>query len=349
MSGYKENQKALFTQKKKKESQELTGDRKEKEKAGNDIQMEKNNKISQLEYIKTKLESILLKEDILQEEPMSKHTTFRIGGQADFFVTPRSMEEVSRIVLFCKENNVPYYIIGNGSNLLVGDKGYRGIIIQIGKQFNQIDIDGTVIVAKAGVMLSRLAMEAANHGLSGLECEAGIPGTLGGAVTMNAGAYGGEIKDTILWANVITQEGMIKKLSKEELELGYRTSIIQKRNYIVLEAAFALKKGEKQEILSSIAVYNGKRKEKQPLEYPSAGSTFKRPEGYFAGKLIMEAGLQGYRVGDIMISEKHCGFVINVGNGTAKQVRVLIEDVQKKVYEIFGVHLEPEVKFLGEF
>lgn len=349
MSGYKENQKALFTQKKKKESQELTGDRKEKEKAGNDIQMEKNNKISQLEYIKTKLESILSKEDILQEEPMSKHTTFRIGGQADFFVTPRSMEEVSRIVLFCKENNVPYYIIGNGSNLLVGDKGYRGIIIQIGKQFNQIDIDGTVIVAKAGVMLSRLAMEAANHGLSGLECEAGIPGTLGGAVTMNAGAYGGEIKDTILWANVITQEGMIKKLSKEELELGYRTSIIQKRNYIVLEAAFALKKGEKQEILSSIAVYNGKRKEKQPLEYPSAGSTFKRPEGYFAGKLIMEAGLQGYRVGDIMISEKHCGFVINVGNGTAKQVRVLIEDVQKKVYEIFGVYLEPEVKFLGEF
>lgn len=349
MSGYKENQKALFTQKKKKESQELTGDRKEKEKAGNDIQMEKNNKISQLEYIKTKLESILSKEDILQEEPMSKHTTFRIGGQADFFVTPRSMEEVSRIVLFCKENNVPYYIIGNGSNLLVGDKGYRGIIIQIGKQFNQIDIDGTVIVAKAGVMLSRLAMEAANHGLSGLECEAGIPGTLGGAVTMNAGAYGGEIKDTILWANVITQEGMIKKLSKEELKLGYRTSIIQKRNYIVLEAAFALKKGEKQEILSSIAAYNGKRKEKQPLEYPSAGSTFKRPEGYFAGKLIMEAGLQGYRVGDIMISEKHCGFVINVGNGTAKQVRVLIEDVQKKVYEIFGVYLEPEVKFLGEF
>lgn len=349
MRKYKENQNTVFTQKRNEKQEELSADRKEREKTGNDIQMEKEKKRNELEDRKTRLESILSKEDILQEEPMSKHTTFRIGGPVDFLVTPRSMEEVSNVVTFCKEDNIPYYVIGNGSNLLVGDNGYRGIIIQIGKQWNQIDINDTIVIAKAGVMLSRLAMEAANHGLSGLECEAGIPGTLGGAVTMNAGAYGGEIKDTILWANVISQEGIIKKLLKEELELGYRTSRIQRKNDIVLEAAFALKKGDKQEILSRIAAYNGQRKEKQPLEYPSAGSTFKRPEGQFAGKLIMEAGLKGYRVGDIMVSEKHCGFVINVGNGTAKQVRTLIEDVQKKVYETSGVHLEPEVKFLGEF
>lgn len=299
--------------------------------------------------INQKLREILSGENIVRNEPLANHTTFKIGGPAEYFVTPKNQDQLKLVIKACKESNIPYYIIGKGSNLLVGDKGYKGVIIQIYKNFNWIEVNNNVIKAGAGVMLSRLATEAAEHSLSGLEGESGIPGTLGGAVTMNAGAYGYEIKDHIISATVLNQEGDIFTLNNEELQLAYRTSIIQKNSYIVVEAAFELPSGKSEDILEDIAVFNKKRVEKQPLEYPSAGSTFKRPEGYYAGKLIMDSGLRGYRVGDIMVSEKHCGFVVNVGNGTASEVRQLIEDVQHIVYEKNQVRLEPEVRFLGEF
>lgn len=299
--------------------------------------------------INQKLKAILPEENIVRNEPLAKHTTFKIGGPAEYFVTPENEDQLKLVIKVCKESNIPYYIIGKGSNLLVGDKGYKGVIIQIYKNFDLIKIDKNIVTAGAGVMLSRLATQAAEYNLAGLQGECGIPGTLGGAVTMNAGAYGYEIKDYIISATVLNQEGEIFTLNKEELQLAYRTSIIQKNSYIVIEAVFELPYGNKEEILAEIAEFNRKRVEKQPLEYPSAGSTFKRPVGYFAGKLIMDSGLAGYRVGDIMISMKHCGFVVNVGNGTASEVRQLIEDVQHIVYEKHQVMLEPEVRIIGEF
>lgn len=299
--------------------------------------------------INQKLKAILPEENIVRNEPLAKHTTFKIGGPAEYFVTPENEDQLKLVIKVCKESNIPYYIIGKGSNLLVGDKGYKGVIIQIYKNFDLIKIDKNIVTAGAGVMLSRLATQAAEHNLAGLQGECGIPGTLGGAVTMNAGAYGYEIKDYIISATVLSQEGEIFTLNKEELQLAYRTSIIQKNSYIVIEAVFELPYGNKEDILAEIAEFNRKRVEKQPLEYPSAGSTFKRPVGYFAGKLIMDSGLAGYRVGDIMISMKHCGFVVNVGNGTASEVRQLIEDVQHIVYEKHQVMLEPEVRIIGEF
>lgn len=299
--------------------------------------------------INQKLKAILPEENIVRNEPLAKHTTFKIGGPAEYFVTPENEDQLKLVIKVCKESNIPYYIIGKGSNLLVGDKGYKGVIIQIYKNFDLIKIDKNIVTAGAGVMLSKLATQAAEHNLAGLQGECGIPGTLGGAVTMNAGAYGYEIKDYIISATVLNQEGEIFTLNKEELQLAYRTSIIQKNSYIVIEAVFELPYGNKEDILAEIAEFNRKRVEKQPLEYPSAGSTFKRPVGYFAGKLIMDSGLSGYRVGDIMISMKHCGFVVNVGNGTASEVRQLIEDVQHIVYEKHQVMLEPEVRIIGEF
>ncbi len=293
--------------------------------------------------------AILSEEHILRNEPLAKHTTFKIGGPAAYLVTPTNKEQVKQVIEICKECDVPFYVIGKGSNLLVGDQGYRGVIIQIYKNFNRIEINGNQITAEAGVMLARLAKEAAEYGLSGLEGESGIPGTLGGAVTMNAGAYGYEIKDHIISATVLRQDGEFQVLDKSELQLGYRNSIIQKEGFVAIEATFQLSPGKKEEILETMKELNQRRADKQPLEYPSAGSTFKRPEGYFAGKLIMDAGLAGYRVGDIMVSDKHCGFVVNVGNGTAAQVRQLIEDVQRIVYEKNQVRLEPEVRFLGDF
>lgn len=289
-------------------------------------------------------------EEVLENEPMSLHTTFKIGGPADYFVTPRNASDLQKVIRLCQQEQIPYYIMGNGSNLLVGDKGYRGVIIQIFKHFGQIEVrESGEVYAGAGVMLSKLAMEIAEQGLTGFEYEAGIPGTLGGAVAMNAGAYGGEIKDYIISATVIDHDGYILILKKEELLLGYRTSIIQQKNYVVLSALFQFYKGEKDIILKKIYDFNKRRKDKQPLEYPSAGSTFKRPEGFYAGKLIMDAGLSGYRVGDVMVSEKHCGFVINVGSGTATQVKELIQDIQNIVYDKFQVRLEPEIRLLGEF
>ncbi|MBD5087941.1 MAG: UDP-N-acetylmuramate dehydrogenase [Clostridiales bacterium] len=300
------------------------------------------------------MEHILGENQVKVGEFLSKHTTFKMGGEADYFVIPQSPEEIVELVNLCNKEKVPFYILGNGSNILVGDKGYRGVIIQIGKGMEKIEFGETIegqtrVLAGAGVSLAKLAKMVAGKGLTGFEFASGIPGTLGGAITMNAGAYGGEIKDCILWAKVIDKQGQIRVIEKKDLELGYRTSVIQKDGYIVVEAEFTFASGVIEEIEKKMTDLNRQRVEKQPLNYPSAGSTFKRPEGYFAGKLIMDAGLAGYQVGDIMVSTKHCGFVVNVGAGTAKDARQLIEDVSRIVYEKFQVKLEPEVRFLGEF
>lgn len=293
--------------------------------------------------------NLLGKDRVLVDEPMKRHTTFRIGGPADFFLLPSTVDEVRGILEICREEELPYFILGNGSNLLVSDKGYRGVIIQLYRNFSNISVEGNEICASSGALLSQIAATARNASLTGFEFAGGIPGTLGGAVFMNAGAYGGELKDVLKEAVVMTEQGEILTLPVEKLDMGYRTSRIKKVGYLVLEARLVLEQGDMDKIRDITKDLTEKRVSKQPLEYPSAGSTFKRPEGYFAGKLIMDAGLRGYQVGDAQVSEKHCGFVINKGNATAADVLTLIENVREKVQEQFGVTLEPEVKFLGEF
>lgn len=296
-----------------------------------------------------RLKEVLSEEQIRYMEPMKEHTTFRIGGPADYFVLPRTKEEVKEVVLRCRSEDMPYYIIGNGSNLLVSDRGYRGVVIQICRLMNQIRVDGDLITAQAGALLSAIASKALESGLSGFEFAAGIPGTLGGACVMNAGAYGGEMKDVLKQVTVMSQEGGIFTIPAESLEMGYRTSIIAKKEYIVLEAVIELQNGNVQDIKSLMDDLKEKRTSKQPLEFPSAGSTFKRPEGYFAGKLIQDSGLRGFTVGGAQVSEKHCGFVINKGDAAAADVAELMRQVSERVKERFGVVLEPEVKRLGEF
>lgn len=294
--------------------------------------------------------SVLGSDNVMMDEPMSKHTTFRVGGPADFYLNPHSTEELKRALCICKEENIPYFIIGNGSNLLVSDEGYRGVVIQIYRNMSETEVQGeTKIRAKAGALLSAVAKTALNHSLTGMEFASGIPGTIGGAVVMNAGAYGGEMKDILEEVTVLTKEGEVKTLAASELELGYRTSIVMKEGYIVLEAVLNLEKGDAQKIGHRMNELKEQRVSKQPLEFPSAGSTFKRPEGYFAGKLIMDAGLAGYQVGGAQISAKHCGFVINAGGAAAGDVYRLICQVQKIVYDKFQVKLETEVKMLGVF
>ena len=289
------------------------------------------------------------REQVLVDERMDRHTTFRIGGPADFFVIPETIEQLAQTVRICREQKVPFYILGNGSNLLVGDKGYRGVIIQVYKNLNAVHTDGQVISAQAGAMLSVIAKQALAHGLAGFEFTSGIPGTLGGAVVMNAGAYGGEMKDIIRKVTVLTPEGKIQTIPGDQMEFGYRTSIVEKKSLIVLSAVIELENGNSEEIRSRMEELKRKRTSRQPLELPSAGSTFKRPQGYFAGKLIMDAGLQGFTVGGAQVSEKHCGFVVNRGGASAADVRELMRQVTEKVQERFGVTLEPEVKMLGEF
>ena len=288
-------------------------------------------------------------DNVFAREPMQKHTTFRIGGPADYFVLPHSREEVRSLVGLCRDEGIPYFIMGNGSNLLVSDEGFRGVIIQIYKNMASIEVEGCNIRAGAGALLSRISRKAADAGLKGMEFASGIPGTLGGALTMNAGAYGGEMKNILEEAEILTEDGTFRILKAEELEMGYRTSLVAKEHYTVLQGVLKLEKGNKEEILAAMDGLKEQRVSKQPLEYPSAGSTFKRPEGYFAGKLIMDAGLRGFTVGGAQVSEKHCGFVINKGNATAADVRTLMEEVTRRVEEQFGVRLEPEVKMLGEF
>ena len=295
-----------------------------------------------------KLTSVIAKERVYVDEPMSRHTTFRVGGPADFFVTPKAKEEVRDVIRICKEAGMPYYIIGNGSNLLVSDAGYRGVIVQIYKEMNEVKVEGDLVKAQAGALLSGIAAKALGAELSGFEFASGIPGTIGGACVMNAGAYGGEMKDVLESVTVLTGEGKIIELSRNELELGYRTSVIAKKGYIVLGAVLKLERGDGEKIKTYMDELKEKRVTKQPLEYPSAGSTFKRPEGYFAGKLIEDAGLRGFQVGGAQVSEKHCGFVINRNHATAADIMELMRQVQIRVKENSGVDLEPEVKRLGD-
>lgn len=285
----------------------------------------------------------------LTDEPMSRHTTFRTGGPADIYIEPSGVEELKQVLDICREENVAYTIIGNGSNLLVGDGGYRGVLISFGKPFAQVTIEGAQVRTGAGALLSAVAKQVLNASLTGFEFAAGIPGTIGGAMVMNAGAYGGELCQVLREATVLTPEGEVKTLPAEELELGYRTSCVQKNGYIVLEAVLQLQPGNADDIRAVMDALASKRREKQPLEYPSAGSTFKRPEGHFAGRLIQDAGLRGFRVGGAQVSEKHCGFVINRDHATSADILSLCRQVQEKVKAQFGVELELEVKLLGEF
>lgn len=285
---------------------------------------------------------------VLVREPMSRHTTFRTGGPADLLVQPEA-EQIAPILEVCRNEEIPWTVIGNGSNLLVGDGGIRGVVLEIGKQMSDVVIEGTVITAGAGAMLSSIASRAAAAELTGMEFASGIPGSLGGAVVMNAGAYGGEMKDILQKVTVLTPDGTVQTLSVEELELSYRHSIIPEKGYLVISAVLKLQPGNADEIQSIMDDLKEKRVSKQPLEYPSAGSTFKRPEGYFAGKLIQDAGLCGFRVGGAQVSEKHCGFIINRDQATSTDICQLMQQVSEIVYEKFGVRLEPEVKKIGEF
>mgnify|MGYP000039090400 CR=1 FL=1 len=299
--------------------------------------------------IENKFCACLGSDNVKRDEPMRKHTTFRIGGPADFYLCPHSTGELSEAIAICRQENLPFFILGNGSNLLVSDKGYRGVVIQIWKNLSHIQTEGRILRAQAGALLSKIAAQALENGLTGMEFAAGIPGTLGGAVVMNAGAYGGEMKDILKEVEVMTAQGEVLTLSKDELKLGYRTSVVKEKGYIVLSACMELAFGEQEEIRKTMEELKQKRVDKQPLEMPSAGSTFKRPEGYFAGKLIMDAGLRGFSIGGAQVSQKHCGFVVNKGGATAADVKALIQEVQRQVKDKFGVTLETEVKFLGEF
>ena len=288
--------------------------------------------------------------EIRTNEPMARHTSFRVGGPADRFMIPESEGELREAVLDCKASGKPWYMVGNGSNLLVGDKGFRGTIIST-ERLTELEVykNENSIIAGAGVMLSKLANTAAREKLTGLEFAAGSPGTVGGAVMMNAGAYGSEMKNVLLWADVMDRYGTVKRLKNEELELGYRTSALERRGLFAVRAAFSLTTGDPGAIREKMEELAAKRKEKQPLEYPSAGSTFKRPEGYFAGKLIEDAGLKGFSVGGAAVSEKHAGFVINKDHGTAADILELCNEVKRRVKENSGVDLEMEVKLLGDF
>lgn len=293
-----------------------------------------------------KLKDIVGEDYARINEPMAKHCTFRCGGEAEIYVIPGNIDQLVNVVMLCRQENYPYMVIGNGSNILVRDTGYKGVIIEVNSRINEIKVIGEEIVADAGAKLSTIAITAMENDLAGFEFAHGIPGNVGGAVVMNAGAYGGEMKDVIKWVKVLDKDGNIRILEKEQLELGYRTSIIAKEEMIVLQMCIKLDLGNMGEIGMVMDMLLQQRRAKQPLEYPSAGSTFKRPEGYFAGKLIEDSGLRGYRVGGAMVSEKHCGFVINYEKATVTEVIQLIEDVQKKVKEKFGVTLEPEVKII---
>lgn len=288
--------------------------------------------------------------EILYQEPMSKHTTFRVGGAADVFVKISEEEQLKVLVPELIKREIPYYVIGKGSNLLVGDGGFRGVVLQLDEAFGEVKVNNDVLIAGAGASMARIAKTALQHNLTGFEFAAGIPGSVGGGVIMNAGAYGGEMKDVVTVVRFLCGDGSIREYTGEEMRFGYRTSALKnKPEYIVLEVEVQLQAGDGEEILAKMQELAGRRKEKQPLEYPSAGSTFKRPEGYFAGKLIGDAGLSGFSIGGAEVSSKHNGFVINKGTATAADVKAVIDAVRDKVYKDFQVMLEPEVIFLGEF
>ncbi len=288
-------------------------------------------------------------ENIHLQEPMKKHTTFRVGGEAACLIALENEEQLKKIQHYLYLVEMPFFVLGNGSNVLVSDEGYPGVVLQIGDKMNRIRVEGTRIVAQAGALLSQVSRAAQEHGLTGLEFASGIPGTVGGGVVMNAGAYGGEMSQVVTMVNVVNQNGEVMQLDNSTMEFAYRYSTIKNQPFIVTEVTFQLQQGDADAIKATMDDLTAKRREKQPLESPSAGSTFKRPEGYFAGELIMKAGLRGFTVGGAQVSEKHCGFVINTGNATAADVMDVIHEVQDCVKEKFNVDLEPEVVFLGKF
>ena len=293
------------------------------------------------------LERYVPRDNIHLQEPMAGHTTFRIGGPADCFVQLEDEEQLRKVRRYLGLAGVPFFVLGNGSNLLVDDAGYRGVVLQIGQKMSDISVQGCHIIAKAGATLRQVAVAALEHGLTGFEFASGIPGTVGGGVVMNAGAYGGEMSQVVNQVRVVSKEGESMELDNDTMEFRYRGSVIRGSAFTVTEVTFRLEPGDREAIRAKMEELAARRREKQPLEYPSAGSTFKRPEGHFAGKLIMEAGFAGYRIGGAQVSEKHCGFVINTGDATARDVRALIEEIQARVKERFRVDLEPEIVFLG--
>ena len=297
--------------------------------------------------IVTRLINITGKDNVRINEPMKNHTTFKIGGPAQYYVTPESVTQIQEVVSLCRDMNIPLHVIGNGSNILVGDDGVDGVVLALFNTFSDYEIKDNVITAQAGMSLIKLAVIALREGLTGLEFASGIPGSVGGAVYMNAGAYDGQMKDVVTSVTVLDEAGNIRILGRDELDMGYRTSAVAKHNMIVLQVIIELKTGDKEQIKDRMNQLSELRKQKQPLEYPSAGSTFKRPEGYFAGKLIADAGLKGYSIGGAAVSEKHAGFVVNMGGATAKDVVELTDYIKKRIIEQFGVTLELEIKKVG--
>ena len=293
--------------------------------------------------------SFIPKDNVLLDEPMSKHTTFRVGGEARYFIQIETGQQIAKLVKYLKQVDRNFLIVGNGSNLLICDNGYDGVVLQLGETFSNVTVSGNEITASAGASLAKIAKVAMDHGLTGLEFASGIPGTIGGAAVMNAGAYDGEMKNVITKVVVTDYEGNILELDNATMEYGYRSSIIRNKPFVVLEVTMKLQSGAVSEIQEKMENFTALRKEKQPLEFPSAGSTFKRPQGNFAGKLIMDAGLRGFQIGGARVSEKHCGFVINTGNATASDIYEIICEIKLNVKEKFGVELEPEVVFIGDF
>lgn len=302
-----------------------------------------------MKQILQSVRAILPEEQIFEREAMKNHITFRVGGEADLFLEIKTKQQLQQLLKLFYETKTEYFLLGNGSNLLVGDKGYRGVILHIGTEMSDIEVCGNRILAQAGAMLAKVANMAMNAGLAGMEFASGIPGSIGGGVMMNAGAYGGEMSQIVSLVKGFTKDGTEVSFTGEQMEFGYRSSIVKREGIVVTDVELTLKEGDADQIKAEVTRLSEERRAKQPLEYPSAGSTFKRPEGYFAGKLIMDAGLRGYQVGGAQVSEKHCGFVINKGDATAEDVRTLMTDVQDKVKAEFGVMLEPEVICLGEF
>ena len=295
------------------------------------------------------IEKIVPQENILFNEPMSRHTTFRVGGAAKCLIKVNNKEQMKKLIPYLHMTGQNFFILGNGSNLLVGDKGYSGILVKLGEGMESVTVEGERMKISAGTLLSKAASAARENEMTGMEFASGIPGTVGGAIVMNAGAYGGEMKQIVESVEGMNMEGEILVLDNDTMEFGYRKSVIKSRPFIVLETVLCLQKGKQEEISSKMEELSRLRREKQPLEYASAGSTFKRPEGYFAGKLIMDAGLRGFSIGGAKVSEKHCGFIVNSGNATAADIREVIDEVQKCVKAKFGVTLEREVIYLGDF
>jgi len=299
--------------------------------------------------LKEYMASILPERDIKFQEPMCRHTSFRTGGNAAALVQVSSTKQLKSLLNYLRKTGNAFFLVGNGTNLLVSDRGYDGIIIQMGSNMSQIHVEGERIYVQAGALLTQVAARALEAGLTGMEFASGIPGSVGGGIVMNAGAYDGEMKQIVEQVSVLNEQGEEMELDCDTMEFGYRSSIIRNRPFVVTEAVLKLARGEKEEIREKMAEFAARRKAKQPLEFPSAGSTFKRPQGYYAGKLIMDSGMRGYRIGGAQVSEKHCGFIINRGNATSEDISELMAEVQERVKERFGVMLEPEIVRLGEF